>query len=97
MKKYVTIHTQCVNKRGEKMEIKDKIKELQEMIEARRIARNKAIVKVIVFLIKMFLVLILLDILILNIYFVEPVERIIESIYMSVGEGILYISKLIAE
>lgn len=75
----------------------EKIKELQEMIEARRIARNKAIVKVIVFLIKMFLVLILLDILILNIYFVEPVERIIESIYMSVGEGILYISKLIAE
>ena len=30
MKKYVTIHTQCVNKRGEKMEIKDKIKELRE-------------------------------------------------------------------
>ena len=25
MKKYVTIHTQCVNKWGEKMEIKDKI------------------------------------------------------------------------
>ena len=30
MKKYVTIHTQCVNKKGEKMEIKDKIKELRE-------------------------------------------------------------------
>ena len=31
MKKYATIHTQCVKeKRGEKMEIKDKIKELRE-------------------------------------------------------------------
>ena len=31
MKKYATIHTQCVNeKEGEKMEIKDKIKELRE-------------------------------------------------------------------
>ena len=30
MKKYVTIHTQCVNEKGEKMEIKDKIKELRE-------------------------------------------------------------------
>ena len=30
MKKYATIHTQCVNEKGEKMEIKDKIKELRE-------------------------------------------------------------------
>ena len=30
MKKYATIHTQCVNVGGEKMEIKDKIKELRE-------------------------------------------------------------------
>ena len=30
MKKYATIYTQCVNEKGEKMEIKDKIIELRE-------------------------------------------------------------------